>query len=202
MPPHSRCLALNNDRTTALVGGSDGSAHLYSLDKQEAVLTLSTSGGAVKDGALLDQDNAVIATASGEVQIYSGAKKTSTFKTHAGAANGVAVHPTGEILASVGADKSFVLYDVIGGKTLSQVYTDSGKHSSDFLPTAHLADYSIQNFYVWNSIRMDIFSLAEEQMARSRSLRPITAKVPPTLTPLAPCSPFLSRRMAPGLPRL
>jgi pre-mRNA-processing factor 19 len=53
----------------------------------------------------------------------------TTFTSHAGSANGLALHPSGDILASVGVDKSFVFYDLPGGKPVTQVYTDSGMKS-------------------------------------------------------------------------
>ncbi|KAB8360810.1 hypothetical protein FH972_024544 [Carpinus fangiana] len=125
VPAGSRCLALSVDRSIALVGGSDGQASLYSIEKQEITQKLNTSGGAIQDGALIDNDAVVLATSSGQVQVYKGAKKTHAFSSHAGATNGVTVHPTGELLASVGTDKSFVLYDLAGQTVLSQVYTNA-----------------------------------------------------------------------------
>jgi pre-mRNA-processing factor 19 len=68
----------------------------------------------------------VFSTSSGAVKIFGDSNKSTDFKSHAGSANKLAMHPSGEILASVGVDKSFVFYDLNGGKAVTQVYTDSG----------------------------------------------------------------------------
>lgn len=68
----------------------------------------------------------VISTASGAVKVFDEGKAVAAFTSHAGAASALALHPSGEILASVGVDKSFVFYDLPGGKAVSQIYTDSG----------------------------------------------------------------------------
>lgn len=60
-----------------------------------------------------------------------------TFTSHAGSANGLALHPSGDILASVGVDKSFVFYDLVGGSSVTQVYTDSGTHGFIYVRRQH-----------------------------------------------------------------
>lgn len=66
----------------------------------------------------------VVSTSSGAVKVFG--KDEVTFTSHAGSANGLALHPSGDILASVGVDKSFVFYDLTRGTAVTQVYTDSG----------------------------------------------------------------------------
>lgn len=83
-------------------------------------------GGSVLDAVFYGKD-AVVASSSGAVKVYSGKKESASFTSHAGAATGLALHPTGDILASVGVDKSFVFYDLVGGNAVTQVYTDSCK---------------------------------------------------------------------------
>jgi pre-mRNA-processing factor 19 len=55
----------------------------------------------------------------------SGAEVAS-FSSHAGGITALALHPSGEILASVGVDKSYVLYDLSSLKPMSQIFTNSG----------------------------------------------------------------------------
>lgn len=66
----------------------------------------------------------MVSTSSGTVKVFGDGE--ATFTSHAGSANGLALHPGGGILASVGVDKSFVLYDLEAGKAVTQIYTDSG----------------------------------------------------------------------------
>lgn len=51
----------------------------------------------------------------------------ASFSDHAGPATGLAMHPSKEILASVGSDKSFVFYDLANLQRATRVYTNSGK---------------------------------------------------------------------------
>lgn len=39
----------------------------------------------------------------------------------------ISVHPTGDIVASVGIDKSYVLYDLSANSVITQIFTDAGK---------------------------------------------------------------------------
>jgi pre-mRNA-processing factor 19 len=75
----------------------------------------------------------VIATATGKVKIFDGAAEVATFSSHAGAATAMALHPCGEMLASVGEDKSYVYYDLSSLKPITKVYTDSGKYDGAIL---------------------------------------------------------------------
>lgn len=88
-------------------------------------MVLKVGGGAVTDALWFD-DKAVLATSSGAIKVFENGQEVVAFTSHAGAANALAMHPSGEILASVGADKSFVFYDLVGAKPVTQVYTDCG----------------------------------------------------------------------------
>jgi pre-mRNA-processing factor 19 len=67
----------------------------------------------------------VVATASGAVKIFENGKEIAQLGSHAGAATSVALHPTGDILASGGADKQFMFYDLTNFKTVTKVYTEA-----------------------------------------------------------------------------
>ena len=108
------------------MGGVDGVAGVYSIMENRLVRSLKAGGGAIKDGVWWG-DRAVVATASGAVKIFEDGAETARFTTHAGSADALAMHPSGELLASVGADKSYVFYDLAGLKPLTQVFTDSGE---------------------------------------------------------------------------
>ena len=71
----------------------------------------------------------VVSLSTGAVKIFDSGKELANFSQHAGAAITLAMHPCGDILASVGADKSFILYDLQTLKPVTQQYTDAGKWS-------------------------------------------------------------------------
>jgi pre-mRNA-processing factor 19 len=112
-----------------LVGGSSGAANVYSLSSKQVVRTLEGNGGSVTD-AVWVADNAAVAASTGAVRIYENGAEAAAFNSHAGEVTALAVHPTGDILASVGVDKSYVLYDLTTSSTIAQVFTDAGKSSS------------------------------------------------------------------------
>jgi len=123
-------LALDSTGSTALIGGSDGSLSTFSVDKQAITLKTEGDGSAINDVVAYTQGNktlSIVAKASGEVAVLDNDKTVASFKSHAGAATGLALHPCGDILLSVGVDKSFVYYDLESMAVVSQVYTDSGK---------------------------------------------------------------------------
>jgi pre-mRNA-processing factor 19 len=105
-----------------IVGGSDGVAGIFSVTENKLQKSFK-AGSPVTDSAWYGSEP-VVSTASGAVKVF-GSNETS-FTSHAGTANGLALHPGGDILASVGVDKSFVFYDLPGRKAVTQVYTDSG----------------------------------------------------------------------------
>ncbi len=106
-------------------------AAVYSIADKKVQETLK-AGAAITDGIWYG-NHPVISTASGVVKVFGD--KEITFKSHAGSVNALAIHPCGEILASVGVDKSFVFYDLPGGKAATQVYTDSGINCFQFIDT-------------------------------------------------------------------
>lgn len=77
----------------------------------------------------------VFATGQGSVKVFEEGNQVASLSEHAGAATAVSVHPSGEILASVGTDKSIVFYDLVEQKRVARAYTDAGK----FFVLAHIA---------------------------------------------------------------
>jgi pre-mRNA-processing factor 19 len=125
--PGSSSIAVDESGERAIVGGSDGIAGIYSLLDNKILMVLKVGSGAITDAVWFD-DKPVISTSSGAVKVFDGDQEAIMFTSHAGAANALAMHPSGEILASVGADKSFVLYDLVGAKPVTQVYSDCGSY--------------------------------------------------------------------------
>ena len=107
-----------------ILGGKTGEAHLVSVPKGKVTHEYQIKG-AVTDVAL-SGSKVVLASSKGLLCVYDGADLVSEFKQHAGKVAAVAVHPSGDILASVGEDKSIVLYDILGAQVATQIFTTSG----------------------------------------------------------------------------
>lgn len=101
------------------------------------IVQQSFKAGSAITGAVWFGARPVISTSSGAVMVFGDSE--ATFTSHAGSANALALHPCGDILASVGVDKSFVFYDLATGKAITQVYTDSGKEFNLCPPVIHNA---------------------------------------------------------------
>ena len=108
-----------------MLGGSDGVAGIYSVSQNRVLQAIKFGGGTITDG-LLSDTKAIISTSAGRVQVFEGQNEVASFDAHAGAACALALHPSGSILASVGVDKSYALYDLDTFKLVTQVYTNSG----------------------------------------------------------------------------
>jgi pre-mRNA-processing factor 19 len=73
----------------------------------------------------------VLALASGSIKIFDGSKQIASLQAHAGAVTGVDVHPSGTILASVGSDKSYAVFDLTdleNSQPVARVYGTSGEY--------------------------------------------------------------------------
>jgi pre-mRNA-processing factor 19 len=124
----AKSLAVDHTGDFFLCGDSDGAVGVYDL-KNSAFTTRSNLGaGAILDGAWAN-DKIVVATSSGSVVVAVEGSAQAKFHQHAGAATAIAVHPCGDVVASVGVDKSYVLYDLHASAVITQIYADSGEHS-------------------------------------------------------------------------
>ena len=124
--PGSRSMALNAIGESVLLGGSQGLAGVYSIADKQIVQTLKIRSGAITD-TLWAGNRAIIATSSGAVQVFENQSEIFHFSSHAGGITALALHPSGDILASVGVDQSYVLYDLVSFSPATQIFTNSGK---------------------------------------------------------------------------
>lgn len=85
-------------------------------------------GGPVTDAVWVG-DKAVVASATGAVKVFENGSEVANFTSHAGEVTALAVHPTGDIVGSVGADKSYVLYDLTTSTPVAQIYGETGMFS-------------------------------------------------------------------------
>lgn len=116
-------LAVNDSTQLAIIGGTEGVVGIFSIAENKIQQSMEV-GNPITDGIWF-AEHPVISTSSGLVKVL-GLDELS-FSLHNGSANHLALHPCGDILASVGADKSFVLYDLAGKKSVCQIFTDSGE---------------------------------------------------------------------------
>ena len=61
------------------------------------------------------------------VKAFENGVEVSSFSGHAGAVTALALHPSGDILASVGVDKNYTFYDLTSSVQVLQISTDSRK---------------------------------------------------------------------------
>lgn len=123
--PGSSSVAIDNSGERVIVGGLDGNAAVCSLLENKIVQVLNIDGGVSTDVAWAGS-RPVVSSSSGAVKVFDDGNQIASFNSHAGAANAIALHPSGEILASVGVDKSFVFYDLINLRPVTQIYADCG----------------------------------------------------------------------------
>ncbi|KAJ9629731.1 hypothetical protein H2203_002112 [Taxawa tesnikishii (nom. ined.)] len=118
-------------------GGANGAAGVWSISQNSLVETLDGGNGTVTDGVWAGT-RAVLALSTGAVKVFEDGAEVASFNQHAGSVRAVALHPCGDIIASVGADKSYILYDLQSLKPITQVPTDSQLTTAAFHPDGHL----------------------------------------------------------------
>lgn len=118
---------MNPTGELALVGGADGVAGIYSIAQKKVLQTLKADGPVTS--GIWAGDKAVVASSTGSVKVFENGSEVASFASHAGEVTAIDVHPTGDIVASVGVDKSYVLYDLSTNSVITQIFTDAGKHS-------------------------------------------------------------------------
>ena len=121
----ARSVAVHADGDLALLGGSNGTAGVFSISQNKLVQELPLNSP-VTD-TLWAGSKAIIGTSSGTVKAFENGVEISSFSGHAGAVTALALHPSEDILASVGGDKSYIFYDLTSAVQVLQIYTNSGK---------------------------------------------------------------------------
>ncbi|KAL4723853.1 hypothetical protein ACLX1H_009498 [Fusarium chlamydosporum] len=128
--------ALSVGGASAAIGGLKGQAVIYSTTEDKVELSIPVEEP-VTDAAWAET-RVVFATGQGSVKVFEEGNQVASLSEHAGAATAVSVHPSGEILASVGTDKSIVFYDLVEQKRVARAYTDAALTSCAFHPDGHL----------------------------------------------------------------
>ncbi|KAL8785525.1 MAG: hypothetical protein Q9213_003351, partial [Squamulea squamosa] len=136
-PTYARSLAVNASCDAVLLGGSDGKIGVYSTS-EKAITEELNAGPAEVTGTLWIETRAVASTSAGNVKIFESGREIRSFSGHAGKVVAIASHPSGDILASVGEDKSYIFYDLTSNTIATQVFTDSALTVAGFHPDGHL----------------------------------------------------------------
>ena len=123
--PGARTISLDANGDLALLGGIDGNAGAFSMTENKLVQEFPVDGS-VTD-VVWAGTKAIVGTSTGTVKVVDNGVEIVSFAGHAGEVAGLALHASGDILASVGLDKSYILYDLTSYTQLLQIYTNSGK---------------------------------------------------------------------------
>ncbi|KAJ0418405.1 WD40-repeat-containing domain protein [Aspergillus carlsbadensis] len=134
--PGGKTLSINSAGDSALVEMAEGVVGVFSLSQKQVLQSLQANGPVID--AIWAGEKAVVASATGTVKVFEGGNEVASFSSHAGAATGLALHATGDIVASVGADKSYVLYDLTTNAVIGQNFSDASLLSVQFHPDGHL----------------------------------------------------------------
>lgn len=197
--PGARSLSIDESGDLVLLGGDNGVAGVYSVSQNKVVREMEAGSGAVTD-AIWAGARAIVSTSSGVIKIFEDGAEISSFNVHRGKVAALAIHPSGDILASVGIDKSYVLYDLASYTQATQVYTDAGKHRTRSCQILRSLLTSYQNLLGLAFIQMVIYSLLEPRTAKLRYSMSRQAPMLQisTVTALSRLWPF--RRMGHGWP--
>ena len=117
-------LNVRNSDNTVLIGGKRGGAHIAHPSNGSLRPVLSEEES-VTAGVWVGSRVAV-ATGNGKVKIVENGQEVASFSAHSASVTGLALHPSGDILASVSSDSSYALYDVESNHLLTQVQASSG----------------------------------------------------------------------------
>jgi pre-mRNA-processing factor 19 len=120
----SQATSLDVESDYAAIGGLDGKVDIYSVQANKVERSLDVAEPIT--ATVWTGSKVVLATTKGTVKEFDNGNETASFQAHAGAVTGLAMHPGGRILASVGVDKSFIFYDLETLERVSRSYTDAG----------------------------------------------------------------------------
>lgn len=123
--PVSQASSLALAGSYAAIGGHDGQAAIYSVEANQLERQVAVNEP-VLDSAWAGS-KLIFATSKGSIKVFESGSEAASLSEHAGPATSLSVHPTGELLASVGSDKSIAFYDLNTLRRVSRAYTDSGK---------------------------------------------------------------------------
>ncbi|ERS97395.1 pre-mRNA-processing factor 19 [Sporothrix schenckii 1099-18] len=138
--PVVRATALTIEATDseyAAIAGLEGSVGIFAVVSQKLERMIEV-GEPLTTALWTGSTRIVLGTAKGAIKIYEAGSEKASVKAHAGAVTGLAVHPSGRILASVGVDKTISLYDLDTATRVSRAHSTASLTACAFQPDGHL----------------------------------------------------------------
>ncbi|KKA30277.1 hypothetical protein TD95_003873, partial [Thielaviopsis punctulata] len=120
----------------AAIGGLQGDAAIYAIGSEQVERQIAV--GEPVTASAWSGAKLVFGTAKGVVKVYDGGEEVAAFAEHAGPVTGLAVHASGRLMVSVGADKAVVVYDLETLKAVTRTASDSALNVCAFHPDGHL----------------------------------------------------------------
>jgi pre-mRNA-processing factor 19 len=111
----------------AAIAGIGGNVAIYSIAQNQVERSLAVNEPVTC--ALWVGRRLIMGTSKGSLTVFDGGKEVGNLTEHAGAITALDVHPSEDIqmVASVGADKSIVFYDLSSMRRVGRAWTDSGE---------------------------------------------------------------------------
>ncbi|KAG6006732.1 hypothetical protein E4U21_006717 [Claviceps maximensis] len=134
--PVSQATSIDLSGSYAALGGLKGEAAIYALEVDKLERQISVNEAVLS--TLWHGSKVFFATSQGNVKVYEAGNESASLSEHAGPVTGLSVHPSGDILGTVGVDKSIILYDLTTMKRASRVYADASLTTCAFHPDGHL----------------------------------------------------------------
>ena len=129
-----------------LTGGAQGAAGIYSISQQSQIKAFDLGKGAVVDAIWWDK-KVIAGLTTGVVKVFEGSDDID-LGLHSGSVAALSLHPSGSILASVGQDRAYMLYDLRSMKMINRIYIESGKFV--YLGTLSCSnDARLYRTYLW-----------------------------------------------------
>ena len=126
----STAIAVDTAGDFALLGGNNQAAGFYAISDGKFVDEMTVDAGAVT-AVVWAGARAVVGTQQGTVLIVEAGSQAARFQSHDGAVVALSTHPSGELLASVGVDKSYVFYDLSSNTQAAKIFANTGMPAAE-----------------------------------------------------------------------
>ncbi|OAA67824.1 cell cycle control protein [Niveomyces insectorum RCEF 264] len=129
-------IAMEASGQYAAIGGLDGIVDVYAIEARKLERSLKTDGPVTT--VLWSGTQIIVGLSKGSVNVFEAGKMIASLKEHAGTVTGLAIHPSGRILVSVGSDKTIAFYDLEGLVRVSRAQSNASLTTCAFHPDGHL----------------------------------------------------------------
>ncbi|EGX93877.1 cell cycle control protein [Cordyceps militaris CM01] len=134
--PVAQTTSLDTEGAYAAIGGLQGQAAIYAVAADS--LEREISVGEPATTTLWTGSKLIFGTSNGGLKVFEAGNQVAAASEHAGPTTGLSIHPSGDIVASVGTDKGLILYELDSLKRVSRTYVDASLTTVAFHPDGHL----------------------------------------------------------------